>query len=378
MIILVLCVMVLVTECAFMVIGFQFFENSRTEIRSLPYFWGDVSILKPLKGISPSLRENLLSFFRLQSVGKIQIIFLIEDEKDEVVPFLEAIVSEISTHHEILIKKGLPLKGRNPKNSNLFYGFENARYDWIYISDADVWVEPSHVEKLLKLVGGNADTFVSTIPLATRPGTVSAALQAVGLNLDGIQYFAICDRLKKPLIFGGSNFFHRGLALRTQVFAKCLDLISEDLAMARAFAEVEARGRILAHAVRTPVGDQSFPSFHRLWVRWLAITRTMAPQVFWPAPLNWWWQGFFIAGLFMGMLPYLKISAFFLGLRMFRLWLYLNYCKASKAATLKQLLALPLFDLIVPFFWVQSVFTNVVYFGGKQLRFNNRGEILPK
>jgi ceramide glucosyltransferase len=369
-------ILALLAEIWFMIVAFLFYSHTPPEFLKLNEFRGDITILKPLKGISPGLRENLISFLNLRSPGELQIIFAIADETDPVVRFLEKLLDEIETFNQVTILKGIPALGKNPKNSNLLAAFREARHPWIYISDADVWIEPDHLKKMLSMTMLFPNNHVTSVPLARNLQGFFSHLFGVGNNLDGAQYFAICAQLGKPLIFGGSNFFHRDLAKDTQALEKSVNLISEDLAMANLFLKGGGVGRLIPEPVVVSVGKMDWEEYKNLWIRWLSITRTMAGPVFWSAPLSWWWQGFLMAGLLFWRINFFKIALLLLVLRAIRLIGLAVFQRETLRHALVQVIHLPFYDLMVPYFWIRAAVNREVYFGGQWLSFNGRGEIL--
>ncbi len=365
----------LLFEVWLFVLGSSYFEKSRSDQADRSIEWAGVSILKPLHEMSPNLRENLQSFLRLKSRGKIEIIFLIQDAESEVFAFLEKVLRSEKTEHTIVILAGLPARGRNAKNSLLQYGFEAAKHPWIYVSESSASVAGGHVEELLKMSQNDADTFVTTMPLLTKLWGLPALLLGVEKNLEGIQNFAESGLKNRPIVFPGSVFFHRGLAQRSEVFQKCLDLMTEKWAMPFYFQRAGARGRLLTEPLHVAVGLWSFQDFYRESLSSAILMRSFSPLPYFLMPLRWGWQIFFIYALLTFSLPILKIAGILLVLRIARFSIYLRYLNPSRNEGIFQMLALPIYDLLSPCLWFGALITRKVFFEGRWVNFDARGAI---
>jgi ceramide glucosyltransferase len=107
----------------------------------------DVSVIKPVHGLEPQLRENIESFFR-QDYPQYEILFGADTEDD---PALE-IVREVSARYpqvpSRIIAHGVP-PWPNPQTYSLHILSKQAKYDLIVASDSDVEVEPNYLREVV-------------------------------------------------------------------------------------------------------------------------------------------------------------------------------------------------------------------------------------
>ena len=90
-----------------------------------PFSLYPVSILKPLKGADPGLRENLEGFFRLD-YPDYELIFSVADLKDAACGIVWKLIEKYpSVRSRLMI--GATEAGANPKVNNLVRSYERAQ-----------------------------------------------------------------------------------------------------------------------------------------------------------------------------------------------------------------------------------------------------------
>ncbi len=106
-----------------------------------------VSVIKPVHGLEPQLRENIESFFR-QDYPQYEILFGADTEDD---PALE-IVREVSARYprvsSRIIAHGVP-PWPNPQTYSLHCLSKQAKYGTIVASDSDVEVAPNYLREVV-------------------------------------------------------------------------------------------------------------------------------------------------------------------------------------------------------------------------------------
>jgi ceramide glucosyltransferase len=109
---------------------------------------GGVSILKPLHGWEPGLREDLASHFRQETAGPVEVVLGARDPEDPALQVAEAVIGD---HPDVpsQLCRGAPDLGRNRKVSNLVNMADHAHGEVLVLSDSDIGAPPDHVARVL-------------------------------------------------------------------------------------------------------------------------------------------------------------------------------------------------------------------------------------
>src|SRR5258708_26882737 len=106
-----------------------------------------VSMIKPVHGLEPQLRENIESFFR-QDYPRFEILFGADSEDDAALE----VVREVSGRYPQVARRigvhGLP-PWPNPQTYSLHCLAKEAKYGVIVASDSDVEVAPTYLRELV-------------------------------------------------------------------------------------------------------------------------------------------------------------------------------------------------------------------------------------
>jgi ceramide glucosyltransferase len=113
--------------------------------------WPSVTILKPLHGLDPGLRENLLSFCDQDYRGQRQVVFGVQSPEDPAIPVVRGIIEERSDLDLDLVVSAQQ-HGSNPKIANLINMESAAKHEVIVIADSDMRVERSYLSALVPLL----------------------------------------------------------------------------------------------------------------------------------------------------------------------------------------------------------------------------------
>src|ERR671937_2457408 len=106
-----------------------------------------VTLMKPLHGMEPQLRENLESFFR-QDHTNYEIIFGTRTADDPALTVVAGLCRDYPSIPVRVVISGEP-EWPNAKVCNLHSMFAAASNDYLIISDSDVKVGPSYIHDVL-------------------------------------------------------------------------------------------------------------------------------------------------------------------------------------------------------------------------------------
>jgi len=107
-----------------------------------------ISIVKPLRGASHNLLNNLEGTFRTRYAGPLELVCVIETPDDEA----GVVVRELQARHPDQQIRLVVSHGRASifgKHANLIAGYEAASHEIVVFSDADVRIEPGLLEEMI-------------------------------------------------------------------------------------------------------------------------------------------------------------------------------------------------------------------------------------
>jgi len=191
-----------------------------------------VTLLKPLHGAEPRLRENLETFCRQNYDAAMQIVFGVQDAADPAI----RIVEELKRAHpnvDIALVVDARLHGSNRKVSNLINMMTAAKHDTLVQSDSDIAVAPDYLSTVVaSLRDGGA---VTCLYRGAETGNIWSRLVAMGIDYQFIPnvLFATASGLEAPC-FGSTIALSRDLLRRIGGFEAFADLLADDYEIGRA------------------------------------------------------------------------------------------------------------------------------------------------
>lgn len=137
-----------------------------------------MTIIRPIKGLEPSLYDCLASTFRQDYPSeKLHIRFCISNRKDAALPVLERLIKDFPTFDaQILVEEedaalqdaSKPL-GPNPKIRNMSRAYREAPGNFIWIVDCNVWVAKGVCARMVAKLEGRGERrknkFVHQLPV---------------------------------------------------------------------------------------------------------------------------------------------------------------------------------------------------------------------
>ncbi|OCF30818.1 ceramide glucosyltransferase [Kwoniella heveanensis BCC8398] len=130
-----------------------------------------VTIIRPLCGLDQNLYNTLESCMNLE-YPKYEVIFALQDEKDEALPVVRMIMEKYpEVKSRVIINK--QKIGVNPKVNNLIVPFSEASYDLLWVLDSTITVTPG-------TLGRSVEAFLSNItPYASLNDPESSPLMSI-------------------------------------------------------------------------------------------------------------------------------------------------------------------------------------------------------
>lgn len=248
-----------------------------------------ISILKPLKGADPGLRENLRSFFTLD-YPDYELLFSVADASDPSVEVVNSLITQYPQQRSRLIVGEEPV-GANPKVNNLIKSYQAAVNDWILISDSNIRVQPSYLKAAVE--NFDKDTGVVTAVVRGRSAErVGGRLESVFMNTFYARWMILTDWFGNSVVMGKSMLFRRSEANRFGGLRVLARFLAEDYMFGQAMQMLGKKVRIMHQAVPQPIGRFAIKDFWARHIRWGRIRKAQAPLAFVFEPfLSFWIAG---------------------------------------------------------------------------------------
>ncbi len=126
------------------VLAARFFMARVRDARTFPA----VSLIKPLHGAHAALEDALTRFCEQDYPADVQILFGVQDAHDPAIAVVERLRAA-RPDADIRLVIDPRLYGANRKASNLINIAAHARHEVLILSDADIWVAPDYLRKVV-------------------------------------------------------------------------------------------------------------------------------------------------------------------------------------------------------------------------------------
>ncbi len=234
-----------------------------------------VSVLKPLCGADPDLRENLESFFR-QDHTSIELLFGAVDPADpalEVVRQLAREYPRVPCHIVIHPGEG----ALNPKVDNLLGMLPRARFDLVLVSDSNVRAPVHYVRELATLYANEKPGLVTNMFAGVGESSLGAALENVQLSGFCAAGTALPTLLGDPLLVGKSALFSRRRLERLGGLRRLSDVLAEDFVMGKTFAHAGSRVILAPTVLETVTRGITLGAMVARHLRWAMMRYRLRP-----------------------------------------------------------------------------------------------------
>jgi ceramide glucosyltransferase len=320
-----------------------------------------VSVLKPLCGADPGLRQNLESFFR-QDHPTFELVFGVMSDRD---PAL-AVVHELLVKHPGVACRVIVHAGQgalNPKVDNLLGILPAATHDLVLVSDSNVRAPSHYLRELASLYARERPGLVTNLFAGVGETSIGAALENVQLSGFCAAGVALPTVLGDPMLVGKSALFSRRRLARLGGLTRLSDVLAEDFVMGKTFAHAGARVLVAPTVLENVTGSMSVSAMLARQLRWAMMRARLRPLTALLEPLVSPLALLPVAWALLG--PWsLAWAAVLLALRDLGGWLTLR----GTARWYLPLLLAPLRELLVLAVWCVAPFKQHVSWRGKRFR----------
>ena len=255
----------------------RFGRLRRRDRSELPSSLPPATLLKPLHGMEPHLRENLESFFR-QDYPSYEIVFGMRSPDD---PALN-VVREISLRYpHVRVKtvfSGEP-PWPNAKVYNLNQMMQAAAHDLLVISDSDVHVEPNYLRDVTRPLLNPEIGMVTCLYRGVNTGGLWSRLEALGMSVELTSGVLVADMLEGMKFALGPTMATRRDALEAiGGMPKLADYLADDFVLGSLIDACGYKVVLSDHVIDHMVINRSLYSSLQHQVRWAKSTRRSRPK----------------------------------------------------------------------------------------------------
>jgi len=232
-----------------------------------------VTILKPLKGVDPSLWENFCSHCD-QHYPEFQLIFGVSDVNDPAIAMVRQLQQKYPRHQIELVVCEQKL-GTNTKVSTLVQMLASARHPILLVNDSDIQVPPDYLTRIVAKLHDDEVGLVTCLYRGIAGKTIGSRIEALGISTDFIPGVLSARLLENGLRFGlGSTLaFRRSDLQAIGGFEALLDYLADDYELGRRIAALGKRVELSEIVVDTFLPEYSMRRFFEHQLRWARTIR---------------------------------------------------------------------------------------------------------
>jgi ceramide glucosyltransferase len=270
--------MVAVIGCAYLAVAVVLTARfPRRSQPARPAAMPHVTVLKPLHGVEPGLFENLASFCTQDYAGAVQIIFGVQDPRDEAIAVVEELRATFPDR-KLLLVVDTTMHGLNRKVSNLVNMWRHAEHDVIVLADADMRVDPDYLARVVTALEQPGVGAVTCLYHGLPGAGLWARLSSLGINAHFLPnvIMGLGLNMAQPC-FGSTIALTRKALVEIGGFVRVADCLADDYALG---AALRARGYGIAVSPLTighMCGDVSAIDLWQHELRWARTIRSLDP-----------------------------------------------------------------------------------------------------
>ena len=312
-----------------------------------------------------------------QNYPDFEIIFGVSDPAD---PAAEVVRKLQTAYPNCKIKLVLcdRVLGTNIKVSNLAQMLPHASHEILLVNDSDIRVDPNYLQEVVAPLADSQVGLVTCLYRAEPADTVGSRLEALSISTDFAPGVLSARLLEGGLQFGlGSTLaFRRQDLAAIGGFEAFLDYLADDYELGRRLAASGKRVELSAASVVTFLPAYTLAEFWQHQLRWSRTIRDAR---------RWGYLGL----MFTFGVPWSLAMLFAAG---GAAWAWILFALAIGARllaglgtalavlddrnSLRNILLLPLRDLLAPFIWAAGLTGNRIHWRGADFRLEN-GRLTP-
>lgn len=251
-------------------------RRDRSRFAALARELPPVSVLKPVHGSEPRLRENIESFFR-QDYPAFEILFAADEADDPALPVIEEIRARYPHVPSRIMVTGKP-PWPNAQNYCFHHMTAVSAHEILVTSDSDVEVDPSYLREVTAPLLDPGVGAVTCLFRGKSAGGFWAEVDAIGMSVE-FTAGVLIDNLLEPTKFGlGPTIVVRKDSIgKIGGFAAVREYLSNDFAVGNFIYKAGYRVVLSAYIVDHLCSAGSFRQMWERQLRWAMGTRYSRP-----------------------------------------------------------------------------------------------------
>lgn len=354
---------------AAIVAGLIFAHRTNTEPKPLPKIPPRVAILKPLRGVSEHLRENIVSFLEI-AYARVEYIFGVDSYEDRAIDIPVSLRAPYQFAN-MTVTVGDEPGCANRKVAKLIKMFSraNEKTDVFVLSDADISVEPDHLKRVVSELSEDEKIgIVTCIYRGKAHESFASRMEALFINTDFAPQVILAEALEPMHYALGATIAVKRKALDAiGGFHALKDLLADDFHLGSKVSEAGYKIELSSSIVTVSCEDHDFANFWNHQLRWARTYRHVRPlslaTIFIHGPF--WALLFIMASRFS--LHSLDALGLVLGLRMLMATVMIGKV-LRRPQSLRDVFLIPFKDLVMTGIYFASLTGKTVKWGGRRFQ----------
>jgi ceramide glucosyltransferase len=352
---------------AAIVTGLLFAHRTNSAPQPLPKIPPRVAILKPLRGVSKHLRENIISFLEI-AYSRVEYIFGVASYEDRAIDVPVSLRAPYQFAN-ITVTVGDEPGCSNRKIAKLVKMADRAsdKTDIFVLSDADVSVEPDHLKRVVaELTADDKIGIVTCIYRGQAFDSFASRLEALFINTDFAPQVILAEALEPMRYALGATIAVKREALDAiGGFRALKDLLADDFHLGSKVSEAGYKIELSSSVVTVACEDHDFADFWNHQLRWARTYRHVRPLSLTTILIHgpFWALLYIVANRFS--LRSFDALTMILGLRMLMSAIMIGKV-LRRPQPLSDVLLIPFKDLVMTGIYFASLTGRTVKWGGRR------------
>jgi ceramide glucosyltransferase len=337
-----------------------------------------VSVLKPVHGMEPRLRENLESFF-LIDYPQFELIFCARTRDDAALQLVSELRLKYQNISVTVLTSGEP-PWPNAKIYSLSKMVEAAQYDVLVISDSDVEVTRNYLREVTRPFADPQVGMTTCLYRGVPTGGLWSRMEALGMSVEMTSGVLIANLLEgMKFALGPTMAIRKNVLAQIGGFAPLGEYCSDDFVLGNLTDAAGHKVLLSEHVIDHIVLNRDWNASWKHQVRWMKSTRCSRPKGHFGTGLTFA-MPYGLLGLAAGIA--LGQPSFGVG---FLAWAIFNRMVQSIAIgggvvrdswATRDAWLYPLRDLLGFFFWMASYGSRVIDWRGEHYRLEDGGKMV--